>query len=143
MTATVAELTTVVVHAQVPRRGPYAVDDMSRRLPHACRTSGVTRDLHAVLPLVWAVVFVLLAGLLACLEAALSRVSRVRVEELVREERPGALRLQKVLADPPRSLNLLLLLRTLSSWPRPASSSPTCLDRSQARSAVVARGRRS
>ena len=68
--------------------------------------------LAAVLPLLWAVAFVLLAGVLACIEAALSRVSRVRVEELVRDGRPGALRLQQVLSDPPRSLNLLLLLRT-------------------------------
>ena len=75
-------------------------------------TSGGPVTLSDVLPLVWAVVFVLLAGVLACIEAALSRVSRVRVEELVRAERPGALRLQKVLSDPPRSLNLLLLLRT-------------------------------
>jgi len=64
-------------------------------------------------PLLVAVLFVLLAGVLACLEVALSRVSRVRVEELVREDRAGALRLQKVLADPPRSLNLLLLLRLI------------------------------
>ena len=67
--------------------------------------------LSALLPLGWAVLFVVVAGVLACLEAALSRVSRVRVEELVRDERPGALRLQSVLSDPPRSLNLLLLLR--------------------------------
>ena len=66
-----------------------------------------------VLPLVVAALFVVLAGLLGCLEAALSRVSRVRVEELVREGRPGAHRLQQVMADPPRSLNLLLLLRLL------------------------------
>jgi CBS domain containing-hemolysin-like protein len=66
-----------------------------------------------VLPLVSAVGFVVLAGLLGSLEAALSRVSRVRVEELVREERSGAQRLAKVLSDPPRSLNLLLLLRLL------------------------------
>jgi CBS domain containing-hemolysin-like protein len=66
-----------------------------------------------ILPLVSAVGFVVLAGLLGCLETALSRVSRVRVEELVREERPGSLRLQQVLRDPPRSLNLLLLLRLL------------------------------
>ena len=68
-------------------------------------------DLTRLLPLGWAVLFVLVAGVLACIEAALSRVSRVRVEELVRDERPGALRLQAVLSDPPRSLNLLLLLR--------------------------------
>ncbi|MEX2289476.1 MAG: hemolysin family protein [Mycobacteriales bacterium] len=66
-----------------------------------------------VVPLVSAVGFVVLAGLLASLEAALARVSRVRVEELVREERHGAGRLARVLTDPPRSLNLLLLLRLL------------------------------
>ena len=66
-----------------------------------------------VLPLVTAVAFVVLAGLLGSLETALSRVSRVRVEELVRAERTGATRLAKVLSDPPRSLNLLLLLRLL------------------------------
>jgi CBS domain containing-hemolysin-like protein len=58
-----------------------------------------------------AVALVVLAGLFASLEAALSRVSRVRVEELVKEERPGSLRLQRVLSEPPRYLNLLLLLR--------------------------------
>jgi len=58
-----------------------------------------------------AVLLVAGAGVLAGLEVAVSRVSRVRVEELVREERPGAQRLQKVLAEPPRYLNLLLLLR--------------------------------
>jgi CBS domain containing-hemolysin-like protein len=66
-----------------------------------------------VLPLVSAVGFVVLAGLFGSLEAALSRVSRVRVEELVREGRGGANRLAQVLSDPPRSLNLLLLLRLL------------------------------
>lgn len=64
-------------------------------------------------PVAAALLFVLLAGAVACLEVALSRVSRVRVEELVRESRRGAPRLQEVLADPPRALNLLLLLRML------------------------------
>jgi CBS domain containing-hemolysin-like protein len=64
-------------------------------------------------PLLVAALFTLVAGLLACLEVALSRVSRVRVEELVREERPGASRLQQVMTDPPRALNLLLLLRLI------------------------------
>jgi len=67
-----------------------------------------------LLPLAAALGFVLAAGLLAGLEAALSRVSRVRVAELVRDGRGGALRLQQVLADPPRSLNLLLLLRMVA-----------------------------
>ncbi|GAA2798289.1 hemolysin family protein [Nonomuraea dietziae] len=39
------------------------------------------------------------------------RISRVRAEEFVREGRRGAERLQAIVADPPRYLNLLLLLR--------------------------------
>ncbi|MBG6088030.1 hemolysin family protein [Actinomadura viridis] len=54
---------------------------------------------------------VCMAGLLAGTEAALARVSRVRVEELVREGRRGAPRLAAVVADPARYLNLVLLLR--------------------------------
>ncbi|MBO2446551.1 HlyC/CorC family transporter [Actinomadura barringtoniae] len=54
---------------------------------------------------------VVLAGLLAGAEAALARVSRVRVEELVRERRRGAPRLAEVVADPARYLNMILLLR--------------------------------
>ena len=65
----------------------------------------------SLVPLLVAALFVVLAGLLACLEVALARVSRVGVEELVRTGRAGAGRLQQVLADPPRSTNLLLLLR--------------------------------
>ena len=68
-------------------------------------------SLSGVAPLLWAVAFVLVAAVLASIEAALTRVSRVRVEELVRAGRSGATRLQAVLSDPPRSLNLLLLLR--------------------------------
>jgi CBS domain containing-hemolysin-like protein len=64
-----------------------------------------------LVPLAAALAFVLVAGLVASIEVALSRVSRVRVEELVREGRRGALQLQQVLRDPPRALNLLLLLR--------------------------------
>ena len=67
----------------------------------------------AVLPILSALGFVVLAGLIGCLEAALTHVSRVQVEQLVREGRAGAVSLQKLLADPPRSLNLLLLLRVL------------------------------
>ncbi len=66
-----------------------------------------------VLPILSAFGFVVLAGLIGCLEAALTHVSRVQVEQLLREGRAGAGSLQKLLADPPRSLNLLLLLRVL------------------------------
>ncbi len=90
-----------------------------------------------VVPLVFAVGFVVLAGLLGCLDAALSRVSRVRVEELVREGRPGAGRLQKVMADPPRSLNLLLLLRVLFELAAAGVVVSYCIDRIAGSWAVV------
>ena len=90
-----------------------------------------------VLPLVSAVGFVVLAGLLGCLEAALARVSRVRVDELVREERSGAKRLARVLADPPRSLNLLLLLRVLFELAAAGVVVSYCVDRIPGSLAVV------
>src|SRR5262249_5779029 len=46
-----------------------------------------------------------------CVDAALTRVSRVSVEEFARQGRPGAARLATVVADPGRYLALLLLLR--------------------------------
>ncbi|MEU1877297.1 hemolysin family protein [Streptosporangium sp. NPDC020072] len=58
-----------------------------------------------------AVVLVVVGGLIASAETALTRISRVRAEEFVREGRRGAKRLQAIVADPPRYLNLLLLLR--------------------------------
>jgi CBS domain containing-hemolysin-like protein len=65
-----------------------------------------------LLPL--AALLVLLGGLFAGAEAALSRVSRVSAEELERDGRRGAHRLQQVLADTARYLNLLTLLRVAS-----------------------------
>jgi CBS domain containing-hemolysin-like protein len=54
------------------------------------------------------------AAVLSMAEAALSRVSRPVVEDMVREEKRGATRVAKVIADPAATLNVLLLLRTLS-----------------------------
>lgn len=61
--------------------------------------------------LILAIVLVVLGGLFAAIDAALSTVSMARVEELVREERPGAVRLAKVMAERPRYINLIVLLR--------------------------------
>jgi CBS domain containing-hemolysin-like protein len=61
--------------------------------------------------LVSAIVLVGLGGLFAASDAALSTVSMARVEELVREERPGAVRLARVMAERPRYINLIVLLR--------------------------------
>ncbi|GAA3241586.1 hemolysin family protein [Pseudonocardia petroleophila] len=61
--------------------------------------------------IVAAVVLVPLAGLFAAADAALVSVSRARVDSLVRMGRPGARALAAVVADRPRHVNLLLLLR--------------------------------
>jgi magnesium and cobalt exporter, CNNM family len=61
--------------------------------------------------LVIAVVLVVAAGLFACADAALSAVSRARVEGLVRTRRAGARQLLAIVSDRPRHVNLLLLLR--------------------------------
>lgn len=66
---------------------------------------------NAVGLLVIAVLLVVAAGLFACADAALSAVSRARVEGLVRGRRAGARQLLAVVVDRPRHINLLLLLR--------------------------------
>ncbi|MCF6388941.1 hemolysin family protein [Mycobacterium sp. MBM] len=62
-------------------------------------------------PLLGAVLLIGLGGLFAAVDAAISTASLARVEEMVREERPGAIRLARVLADRPRYINLVVLLR--------------------------------
>ncbi len=62
-------------------------------------------------PLFGAIALVVLAGLFAALDAAISTVSIARVEELVRDERPGAVRLARMIAERPRYINLVVLLR--------------------------------
>ncbi len=89
------------------------------------------------LPLVAAVGFVAVAGLFACVEVALTRVSRVRVAELVSEGRAGARRLQTVLIDPPRSLNLLLLLRVACELAAAGVVTAYCLHRVGGSEAVL------
>ena len=60
-----------------------------------------------------AVVLTFGAGLCTSADSALARVSRTRVQELVAENRRGARRLQAVISDAPRYLNVLLLLRVI------------------------------
>jgi CBS domain containing-hemolysin-like protein len=57
------------------------------------------------------VVLVVLAGVITMAEAALSSFSRARAGELVAEARPGAVRLQALLADRARYLNTALFIR--------------------------------
>ncbi|TDD43765.1 HlyC/CorC family transporter [Saccharopolyspora elongata] len=61
--------------------------------------------------LISAVLLVLAAGVFAASESAITVASRARVDELVREGRGGAKQLAQLLADRPRHVNLLLLLR--------------------------------
>jgi CBS domain containing-hemolysin-like protein len=52
-----------------------------------------------------------IGGFMAGVDSALARVSKARVEEFLREERPGARALSVIMDDRPRYTNLLLLLR--------------------------------
>lgn len=52
-----------------------------------------------------------LGGLFAAIDAAVNTVSPARVEELVRAKRPGAVWLVKLMAERPRYINLVVLLR--------------------------------
>jgi CBS domain containing-hemolysin-like protein len=62
-------------------------------------------------PLLGAIALVILGGLFAATDAAISTVSQARVEELVRDERPGAIGLSKLMTERPRYINLVVLLR--------------------------------
>jgi CBS domain containing-hemolysin-like protein len=70
---------------------------------------GAQLAVNAWLPL--AIVLVVVGGLIASTETALTRISRVRAEEAVRDGKRGAQRLHAIVTDAPRYLNLLLLLR--------------------------------
>jgi len=69
--------------------------------------------LNGVGPLLGVIVLIGLGGLFAAVDAAISTVSVARVHELVRDGRPGAARLAKVMADRPRYINLVVLLRII------------------------------
>ena len=62
-------------------------------------------------PLVGALALILLGGLFSAIDAAVSTVSMARVEELVRDERPGSVRLIRIVTERPRYINLVVLLR--------------------------------
>jgi CBS domain containing-hemolysin-like protein len=62
-------------------------------------------------PLVGLVALIAAGGLFAAVDAAINTVSIARVEELVRNERPGAARLARLLRERPRYINLVVLLR--------------------------------
>jgi CBS domain containing-hemolysin-like protein len=67
--------------------------------------------LTGLAPLTGAIALILLGGLFSAIDAAISTVSMARVEELIRDERPGAVRLGQVVREKPRYINLVVLLR--------------------------------
>ena len=67
--------------------------------------------MNGIAPLTGALALILLGGLFSAIDAAISTVSSARVEELVRDERPGSVRLSRVFAERPRYINLVVLLR--------------------------------
>lgn len=72
----------------------------------------MTTDLWFI---VLAVLLVIIAALLVMAETAIGRVSRGRVEDLVRDEVRGSARLLDVVSDRPRYVNVLLFLSTIAS----------------------------
>ena len=69
--------------------------------------------MNSAAPLLGAIVLIGLGSVFAAIDAAISTVSMARVHELVRDERPGAVRLAKVMVDRPRHINLVVLLRII------------------------------
>ncbi|OBF61954.1 hypothetical protein A5756_01445 [Mycobacterium sp. 852002-53434_SCH5985345] len=61
--------------------------------------------------LLGAMALIAIGGLFAAIDAAISTVSLARVQELVRDERPGAVSLAEVMNERPRYINLVVLLR--------------------------------
>jgi len=78
--------------------------------------------------LVVAVLLVVIAGLFAAADAALSAVSRARVEGLARAGRAGAKQLLAVVIDRPRHVNLLLLLRLACELVATVLFTVACID---------------
>ncbi|MGQ4596581.1 CNNM domain-containing protein [Nocardia sp. R6R-6] len=60
-----------------------------------------------------AVLLILVGGVFAGIDSALNTISRARVEDMVRADRPGAVRLTRIVADRARYVNLMVLLRIL------------------------------
>jgi CBS domain containing-hemolysin-like protein len=82
---------------------------------------------NSALLLVLALFGVLAAGAFGCADAALGTLSVARVEELARGGRVGARQLAAVVADRPRYINLLLLLRLVSELTATVLVTVVCL----------------
>ena len=61
--------------------------------------------------LLGAIALIALGGVFAAIDAAIGTVSIARIDELVRDDRPGAARLARLIDERPRFINLIVLLR--------------------------------
>ncbi len=74
-----------------------------------------------------AIILVAVAGAFAAVDAALSRIPRVRADELIQVGRRGSRRLALVQADPAPYLNLVLLLRVAAELAAAVLITTVCL----------------
>jgi CBS domain containing-hemolysin-like protein len=77
--------------------------------------------------LILGAVLLVLATLFGVAETALAHVSRLRVEELLRDGRRGTGRLERVVRDAPTNLNVLLLARTVAEMLAATLGAIVCL----------------
>ena len=96
----------------------YRWNARTERISGCWTSQGISR-IEQPAPLLGAIVLIFLGSVFAAIDAAISTVSMARVHELVRDERPGAVRLAKVMADRPRYINLVVLLGSSARSPRP------------------------
>ncbi|MER7453993.1 hemolysin family protein [Nocardia beijingensis] len=69
--------------------------------------------MNALTLVLLAVLLIFVGGVFAGVDSALNTISPARVEDLVRADRPGAVRLGRVVDDRARYVNLMVLLRIL------------------------------
>ena len=67
--------------------------------------------MNSAVLIVLAILLVPVGGMFAAIDSALNTISPARVEDMVRAERPGAVRLEHIVSDRPRYVNLMVLLR--------------------------------
>ncbi|MDP9398134.1 MAG: hemolysin family protein [Actinomycetota bacterium] len=90
-----------------------------------------------VMLIVVAALLIVLGAVFAGADAALSRVSRVRAEELARHHRRGSRTLQEIIADPARYLNVVVLLRVTCELVATVLVTVVCLDGFASRGVAV------
>ncbi|CAI36764.1 transporter of the HlyC/CorC family [Corynebacterium jeikeium] len=86
----------------------------------------MTIDIPLSIP--FAILALFLGGVLSLVETAVSSLSAARVENLVKEDRPGAARLERVLEGRAGHINLLVLLRTICEVSGAVLAAAACVE---------------